>query len=348
MSTCSLKTAMKDIISINPTKRVTAKIHFPQLPSKSYTHSLIAQKVYWLDFFESTLDKNFSDLYPIHIYTDGSHVSKTGKSGCGLIVYDSPGGNELFKASVAQPKWTTNCKSEIFGLRLGVRYAVRYKRNAIIICDSKSALLALNSGKTIYRSHIDAIQRDLIYCSKNELRVQFIWAPAHVGIEGNERADALAKTGSKKQSPREEVINMKQFRTILKSETNEEHRLAMEYERLASSSLKHYKKFINNKHFYGKGKMHTGQCDRIAARIRLGYRNIWELDYERTGCANSEYSSCVLCNSPNANKLMHYVCYCPELKPFRPEGMQYHQLCIHFCKPETLYPILCLYPGLRM
>ena len=175
-----------------------------------------------------------------------------------------------------------------------------------------------------------------------------MWVPAHVGIEGNERADALAKTGSRKQSPREEVISVKQMRTILKTETNEEHRLTMEYERLASSSLKHYKKFINQKHFYGKGKLHTGPCDRIAAKIRLGYRNIWELNFERTGGTNSEYSSCVLCKSPNANKLLHYICYCPELEPFRPKGMQYHQLCIHFCKPETLYPILCLHPGLKM
>ena len=335
-------------ISINPSERISAKIHFPQLPSKSDNHNSIIQKTSWLESFESTLDKNFLDSSPIHIYTDGSHISKTGKSGCGLIAYDSPGGNELFKASVAQPKWTTNCESEIFGLRLGVRYAIRYKRNAIIICDSKSALLALNSGKTSYRSQIDAIQRDLIFCSKNELKVQFMWVPAHVGIEGNERADALAKTGSRKQSPREEVISVKQMRTILKTETNEEHRLTMEYERLASSSLKHYKKFINHKHFYGKGKLHTGPCDRIAAKIRLGYRNIWELNFERTGGTNSEYSSCVLCKSPNANKLLHYICYCPELEPFRPKGMQYHQLCIHFCKPETLYPILCLHPGLKM
>ena len=178
-------------------------------------------------------------MYPIHIYTDGSHVSKTGKSGCGLIVYDSPRGNEIFQTSVAQPKWTTNCECEILGLRLGVQYAVSVKRNALLICDSKSALLSLNSGKPSYKTHIDAIQRDLIHCSKEGLKVQFMWAPAHVGITGNEKADKLAKAGTRKQYSSEKVINMKQFRSILKSETNEERRLEMVYESLASSSLKH-------------------------------------------------------------------------------------------------------------
>ena len=336
----------RDII-INPTERISAEIHFPQLPSKSDNHPIV-QRTSWLESLESTLDKNFSGLYPIRIYTDGSHISKTGKSGCGLIVYDSPVGNEIFQGSVSQPKWTTNNECETLGLKLGVRYAVSAKRNALLICDSKGALLSLNSGKPSYKSHIDAIQRDLIHCSKIGLRVQFMWAPAHVGIAGNEKADKLAKAGTKKQNLSEEVINMRQFRTILKSESNEERRLEMEYERLVSSSLKHYKKFMNNKHFYGKGKLYTGPCDRLAARIRLGYRNIWELNYERTGSVDPKYSSCSLCNAPHANKLLHYISYCPELEPFRPKRMRFHQLCKHFCSPETLYPILSLYPGLRM
>ena len=55
-------------ISINPSERTSAKIHFPQLPSKPDTHNLIVQKTCWLESFESTLDKHFWDLSPIHIY----------------------------------------------------------------------------------------------------------------------------------------------------------------------------------------------------------------------------------------------------------------------------------------
>ena len=334
-------------IIINPTERISAKVHFPNLPNKSDTLQTV-QKACWLQSFESTLDKNFKDLSPLYIYTDGSHITTSGKSGCGLIVYDSQGAYEIFKDSVAQPKWTTNMECELVGLRLGVQYAVSAKRNALVICDSKSALLALNSEKSIYGGHLRAIQRDLIGCRNNEIEVQFMWAPAHVGIVGNEKADSLAKAGTRKESAGEELININQFRTLLKKEAQEVHKCTMNNEVSASISLKHYKNFIENKHLYGKGKLHTGPCDRIAARIRLGYRNVWEVNISRSLRIKPDYASCVLCKAPYANTLPHYINSCLTLKPFRPKGMGYHELCLHFCKPKTLYPILSLYPGLKM
>ena len=50
--------------------------------------------------------------------------------------------------------------------------------------------------------------RDLIQCSKKLVKVQFIWAPTHVGIEGNEKADALTKAGSIKQFDRRSTVQL--------------------------------------------------------------------------------------------------------------------------------------------
>ena len=275
-------------------------------------------------------------------------MSHTGKSGCGIVVYDSPGGAESYKTSVPMPKWTSTTHSELYALRLGVRVALDSKRNALLICDSISALLSINTIEPQYEDHVNVIQRDLIRCNENNCIVQFMWVPSHVGICGNEKADTLAKAATMKSCPNPPVITLRQFKTILKNENKEEIRLTIDAERLNSYSINHYDKFENVKHIYGKGKMHTGPCDRLAARIRIGYRRVWEITYARTGRANPEHSCCVLCNREYANKLQHYISECPHLKPFRPQGKRFHELCLHFCNPENLYPILSIYPGLRM
>ena len=144
------------------------------------------------------------------------------------------------------------------------------------------------------------------------------------------------------------VPNVWQRGKLMKKEVQEVHTCTMNNEMSASISLKHYKNFMENKHLYGKGKLHTGPCDRIAARIRLGYRNVWEVNISRSVRVNPVYASCVLCEAPYANTLPHYINSCPKLKPFRPKGMGYHELLLHFCKPKTLYPILSLYPGMKL
>ena len=144
------------------------------------------------------------------------------------------------------------------------------------------------------------------------------------------------------------MISLKQFSALLRKEKKEELEMYLNSQLPESCSIKHYAKFSNIKHTYGKGRLHTGPCDRIAARIRLGYRKLWELKYERTGQAKPEYSSCVLCGESMANNLQHYISFCPKLKPFRPQGMRYHELCIYFCNAENISPILDEYPGFKM
>ena len=145
-----------------------------------------------------------------------------------------------------------------------------------------------------------------------------------------------------------ESITISQFKTQFENEYLESVKLRSDTQRNESNSIKHYDLFREVKHRYGKNKLHTGPCDRMAARIRLGYRKIWQIQYESNGIIHEEYSKCTLCNHPLGNTLEHYISSCPKLRHFRPTGVcLFHELCVHFCKPEVLYPILNVYPEFR-
>lgn len=88
-------------------------------------------------------------------------------------------------------------------------------------------------------------------------------------------------------------------------------------------------------------KSNTRHCDIVAARIRLGYRYIWQvLNKEPT----DELSSCQVCGEPLKHLPEHYISECPETAEFRPPGMPYRNLCQHLTETDVLDEIFYLNP----
>ena len=67
-------------------------------------------------------------------------------------------------------------------------------RNIYILSDSQAAIKALNNFQINSKLFWDCHQSLMRLAEHN--RVQLIWVPGHMGIDGNEMADQLARQGS--------------------------------------------------------------------------------------------------------------------------------------------------------
>ena len=77
--------------------------------------------------------------------------------------------------------------------------------------DSLSALQSINSRNS--NSRPDLIENTISLqdqCHLNDIKVNFVWCPAHVNLEGNELADGAAKN-----APRSSGIEKVQSRNVL-------------------------------------------------------------------------------------------------------------------------------------
>ena len=149
----------------------------------------------------------------ISIYTDGSKsvegVGFAVVSGNSVIKKRLPSSSSIFTAELHA---VFNSLKYIFNQgSAGERY--------VIYTDSQSVLTSL---KKLTPSHhlVQEVQDWLVLLhSRRRIRVSFCWVPAHVGIDGNEQADAAAKEAAR--FGRSQCINVPHtdYRGIIRSYT---------------------------------------------------------------------------------------------------------------------------------
>ena len=144
----------------------------------------------------TTWEKAISLTKRTPIYTDGSR-SEEGVVGGGYYLQQG-------QLGVRVGTMATVWDGEITGMKLGLRAAGNTDEKVIILSDSKAAIQAIinagRRGKARTRDQAHLVQqirrRQDLYGQDN---VAVGWVKAHVGIEGNERADEMAKMGAAKE-----------------------------------------------------------------------------------------------------------------------------------------------------
>lgn len=127
------------------------------------------------------------------IYTDGSKMESG--SGAGIFSIAPP-----INASMPLGKFATITQAEAYAIleTCAILKSHNTQDRKIYICtDSQASLKALNSHCFTSNLAIECFKELSRLTQNNE--VTLIWVPGHNDIEGNEAADALAKSGSKNE-----------------------------------------------------------------------------------------------------------------------------------------------------
>ncbi|XP_047532160.1 uncharacterized protein LOC125067543 [Vanessa atalanta] len=155
--------------------------------------------------------------HEVKIFTDGSKIE--GKVGAAFSVWEE--GIETRTIKLALPTYCSVYQAELLALYRAVEHVLGHKsRDFGIYSDSMSALQTIsNLGST----HPLAVKlRNTLRRTKLQYKsVSLYWIKAHVGLEGNERADELAKEAAlrSKKKPDYDRCPISFLKRIIRMET---------------------------------------------------------------------------------------------------------------------------------
>ena len=140
--------------------------------------------------YEVTLTKTDPREEGCNIYTDGSKIGN--KVGYGFICMD-----DQYEQQGALPDESTVFQAEIMALKKGAEHLIQKgteNEEIHVYSDSKAGLMAMLSRKTSTRLVHETKVKWNHVGTRNKVHLK--WIKAHVGHEGNEKADVLAKDGT--------------------------------------------------------------------------------------------------------------------------------------------------------
>ena len=273
------------------------------------------------------------------IYTDGS-VQPDGAAGCAVFspeVEPPPGG--WVGRRLASPASSTYC--ELYGVLDAVSLLCQRGLHGLVICDSKPAIQALSLPKP-KDAVVKKILSFLALSQRRAIIIKFLWIPSHIGITHSDHVDSLAKAAcrlpcrSADPSP-----SLSCFLTKVRAHAFLSTSHDRDQQRPQSVSIQHYDAFRHHRYKYRRRGLMVRRHNVLSARLRLGYRPVWQV----AGMEDApHFTTCLLCDAPNSNTLQHYCLHCPTLDGLLPRGLPLIDVCRHLLSSDNLDNLLTRYP----
>nr|BAA07467.1 ORF2 [Bombyx mori] len=170
-----------------------------------------------LEFGNLVDEEQYNNLnhLDVRIFTDGSKIE--GRVGAALSIWD--GEVEIRSLKLALAPYCTVYQAELLALSYAVKEAqLRNGSTFGVFSDSKAALLTVINHGSLHPLAVD-IRKMLKQCALQNKTVALYWIKAHAGLEGNERADQLAKEAAllSKKSPNYDLCPVSYVKRIIRS-----------------------------------------------------------------------------------------------------------------------------------
>ncbi|XP_063603272.1 uncharacterized protein LOC134779200 [Penaeus indicus] len=275
------------------------------------------------------------------LYVDGS-LQVDGAAGCAVFspTMEPPYGGWTGRRL---QDWSSSTSCELHGLLDAVSLLLRTRSNGLVICDSQSALRALSSPKPEARSLVNRIVRHLVTAIGHALVIHFLWIPSHVGVTANDDVDRLAKAACRLALPAADAspATLSHYKRRIRASARLSITRRRSAERPASVSIQHYDYFASHPYKYRRRGLLVRRHNVVAARLRLGYRPVWQVGETEDV---PQYTSCKLCDAHNANHLQHYCLECPEVADLISKRDSVSDVCKYLLAEDNLDVILLQYP----
>ena len=188
-----------------------------RLPPASQLHP--AERVTIYPASAMTQEEADAEGSPTNIFTDGSKLD-SGVTGCAFVVHHADGRRE------SQQFRLDSCCSVFQAELLAIDKALDWCRASAatpvsLYSDSQSAIAAIRDRSNPHPLVV-SIHDSLCLLQDAGVDVHFVWVKAHVGIAGNEEADAAAKDATDARRPLEYgSFPLSYAKRVIKQETRD-------------------------------------------------------------------------------------------------------------------------------
>ena len=151
------------------------------------------------------------------IYTDASKDCE-GKTGIGVYIPES----DIYIKKRATDQLSIFA-AEMAAIIIALQWLEETRLPKAIICsDSMSSLTSIQNGESTCRQDLLNEINQIIFAINQQGRtVQFVWVPAHKGVEGNEEADKLAKEATKEEEVQLNIpLSKSEIKVLIKQKIN--------------------------------------------------------------------------------------------------------------------------------